>query len=217
MCLGRTVCGFPLSRWSSANSFGGRLAPGPVREIESRSAQEGRAETWRSLPVSRSLPATANARPIQQTTVSSLGLSLARRSVAARGAPRPPGAGHGPPTGAVPMPAGRLAGWAARPSFRAPRRESPLQLVGRDPPPGRAQEVAALPCHPGAGGQPNPDDVVDDTHHHARAAPGSSRAVVAVEPLLPGHSDAHPLGCHRARVSDRLCFPGLMIRLVAGA
>jgi transposase len=39
----------------------------------------------------------------------------------------------------------------------------------------------------------------------------------AVEPLLPAREDAHPLGCHRPRVADRLCFRGILIRLVTGA
>ena len=39
----------------------------------------------------------------------------------------------------------------------------------------------------------------------------------AVEPLLPTPpSDGHPLGCHRARVPDRVCFEGVLIRLVTG-
>jgi transposase len=38
-----------------------------------------------------------------------------------------------------------------------------------------------------------------------------------VEPLLPPPSSSHPLGCHRHRASDRLCFWGLLIRLVTGA
>lgn len=39
----------------------------------------------------------------------------------------------------------------------------------------------------------------------------------AVEPLLPAVAeDVHPLGCHRARVPDRLCFEGILIRLVTG-
>src|SRR5678816_4464709 len=39
----------------------------------------------------------------------------------------------------------------------------------------------------------------------------------AVEPLLPTPpSDRHPLGCHRARVPDRVCFEGVLIRLVTG-
>jgi transposase len=39
----------------------------------------------------------------------------------------------------------------------------------------------------------------------------------AVEPLLPVPSvDAHPLGCHRPRVADRVCFEGILIRLVTG-
>ena len=38
-----------------------------------------------------------------------------------------------------------------------------------------------------------------------------------VEPLLPPADDTHPLGCHRRRVPDRLCFRGILIRLVTGA
>ena len=38
-----------------------------------------------------------------------------------------------------------------------------------------------------------------------------------VEPLLPSPSRSHPLGCHRRRVPDRLCFRGILIRLVSGA
>ena len=39
----------------------------------------------------------------------------------------------------------------------------------------------------------------------------------AVEPLLPPPDQTHPLGCHRPRVPDRLCFRGLLIRLVTGS
>jgi transposase len=38
----------------------------------------------------------------------------------------------------------------------------------------------------------------------------------AVAELLPATPDRHPLGCHRPRVPDRLCFWGVMIRLVTG-
>jgi transposase len=39
----------------------------------------------------------------------------------------------------------------------------------------------------------------------------------AVEALLPpAPIDDHPLGCHRLRVPDRLCFEGILIRLVTG-
>lgn len=39
----------------------------------------------------------------------------------------------------------------------------------------------------------------------------------AVEPLLPKSPPAeHPLGCHRPRVPDRLCFEGILVRLVTG-
>lgn len=39
----------------------------------------------------------------------------------------------------------------------------------------------------------------------------------AFEPLLPPPDRSHPLGCHRPRVADRLCFRGILIRLVTGA
>jgi transposase len=39
----------------------------------------------------------------------------------------------------------------------------------------------------------------------------------AVEPWLPKHtSKPHPLGCHRARIPDRACLVGIVIRLVTG-
>jgi transposase len=38
----------------------------------------------------------------------------------------------------------------------------------------------------------------------------------AIEPLLPEPIDEHPLGCHRARIPDRVCFEGILIRLVTG-
>ena len=38
-----------------------------------------------------------------------------------------------------------------------------------------------------------------------------------IEPLLPDRVDEHPLGCHRPRVPDRLCFWGILIRLVTGS
>ena len=39
----------------------------------------------------------------------------------------------------------------------------------------------------------------------------------AVASLLPPPDRSHPLGCHRPRVPDRLCFRGILIRLVTGA
>ena len=39
----------------------------------------------------------------------------------------------------------------------------------------------------------------------------------AIEGLLPERVDEHPLGCHRPRVSDRLCLRGLLIRLTTGS
>jgi len=39
----------------------------------------------------------------------------------------------------------------------------------------------------------------------------------AIEPLLPAVDDSHPLGCHRPRVADEVCFRGILIRLVTGS
>jgi len=39
----------------------------------------------------------------------------------------------------------------------------------------------------------------------------------AVEPTLPPTDETHPLGCHNPRVADRVCFRGLLIRLVTGS
>jgi transposase len=38
----------------------------------------------------------------------------------------------------------------------------------------------------------------------------------AIEPMLPTPERSHPLGCHRPRVPDRVCFEGILIRLVVG-
>ena len=38
----------------------------------------------------------------------------------------------------------------------------------------------------------------------------------AVEGLLPPREDNHPLGCHNPRIPDRVCFRGILIRLVTG-
>src|ERR1019366_2370295 len=39
----------------------------------------------------------------------------------------------------------------------------------------------------------------------------------AVEALLPVSAGSeHPLGCHRPRIPDRVCFEGILIRLVTG-
>ncbi|MFT7601457.1 MAG: transposase [Acidimicrobiales bacterium] len=38
-----------------------------------------------------------------------------------------------------------------------------------------------------------------------------------IEPMLPPADDSHPLGCHNPRVSDQICFRGILIRLVTGS
>ena len=39
----------------------------------------------------------------------------------------------------------------------------------------------------------------------------------AVQGHIPERVDNHPLGCHRPRVSDEVCFRGLIIRLITGS
>ena len=39
----------------------------------------------------------------------------------------------------------------------------------------------------------------------------------AIEPILPPPDRSHPLGCHNPRVPDRVCFRGILIRLVTGS
>ena len=38
----------------------------------------------------------------------------------------------------------------------------------------------------------------------------------AVEPLIPPPVSAHPLGCHRPRIADRVCLAGIVVRLATG-
>jgi transposase len=38
----------------------------------------------------------------------------------------------------------------------------------------------------------------------------------AIDPLLPKQEVAHPLGCHRQRISDRTCLFVMLVRLVTG-
>ena len=38
----------------------------------------------------------------------------------------------------------------------------------------------------------------------------------AAKGLLPAREDNHPLGCHNPRKPDRVCFQGMLIRLVFG-
>ena len=38
----------------------------------------------------------------------------------------------------------------------------------------------------------------------------------AVEGLLPSREDNHPLGCHNPRIPDRICYQGILTRLVTG-
>jgi transposase len=65
---------------------------------------------------------------------------------------------------------------------------------------------------------PNPDDQVEVSVIMRALEPEVVDAVwQAIEALLPVPADAHPLGCHRRRVPDRLCFQGILMRLVTGA
>ena len=38
-----------------------------------------------------------------------------------------------------------------------------------------------------------------------------------IEPILPPPDTSHPLGCHNPRVPDKVCFRGILIRLVTGS
>jgi transposase len=65
---------------------------------------------------------------------------------------------------------------------------------------------------------PNPDDLVEDPIIMRALEPEVADTIWrAVEPRLPPAQASHPLGCHRPRVPDRLCFRGILIRLVTGA
>jgi transposase len=66
--------------------------------------------------------------------------------------------------------------------------------------------------------RPNPDDLVEVLDIMRALDPEVGDAVwAAIEPLLPARPpDLHPLGCHRHRASDRVCFDAILIRLVTG-
>jgi transposase len=69
-----------------------------------------------------------------------------------------------------------------------------------------------------AGAHPTPDDQVEDPIIMRALEPEVVDVVwKTVEALLPAPVETHPLGCHRPRVPDRLCFRGILIRLVTGA
>jgi transposase len=64
---------------------------------------------------------------------------------------------------------------------------------------------------------PTTDDQVEVTDIMRALEPEVVDAVwAAVEPLLPIPDQSHPLGCHRPRISDRICFEAMLIRLVTG-
>jgi transposase len=66
--------------------------------------------------------------------------------------------------------------------------------------------------------RPNPDDLVEDPIIMRALEPEVVDVLWrTVEPLLPTQNASHPLGCHRPRVPDRVCFGGTLIRLVTGA
>ena len=56
---------------------------------------------------------------------------------------------------------------------------------------------------------PNCNDLVEDPIIMSALEPEVVDVLFAtVQPLLPPPESTHPLGCHRPRVSDRLCFWG---------
>jgi transposase len=62
------------------------------------------------------------------------------------------------------------------------------------------------------------DDTVEVTRIMTRALDPEVMDAIwkTIEPLLPPPDDSHPLGCHNPRVSDQICFRGIVIRLVTG-
>ena len=65
--------------------------------------------------------------------------------------------------------------------------------------------------------RPNPNDTVEVFILLALSPKVVDAVFAAIEPLLPGRPvDTHPLGCHRHRISDRLCFEAILFRLVTG-
>ena len=66
-------------------------------------------------------------------------------------------------------------------------------------------------------GAPNSYDTVEVLYIMRALEPEVGDAVwAAVEALIPVPPDDHPLGCHRSRISDRVCFQAMLIRLVTG-
>jgi transposase len=66
--------------------------------------------------------------------------------------------------------------------------------------------------------RPKHDDTVEDLIIMRALEPEVVDVIwQTVEPLLPRRAETHPLGCHRPRIPDRLCFWGILIRLVTGA
>ena len=66
-------------------------------------------------------------------------------------------------------------------------------------------------------GCPNNDDQVEVSVIMRALDPEVMDAMwAAAEPLLPVRGGDHPLGCHNPRIPDRVCFEGILIRLVTG-
>jgi transposase len=64
---------------------------------------------------------------------------------------------------------------------------------------------------------PTNDDQVEDPIIMRALEPEAFDVVwTSTEPLIPPAPKTDPLGCHRLRVSDRLCVWGILIRLVTG-
>ena len=61
-------------------------------------------------------------------------------------------------------------------------------------------------------GAPKTDDQVEVLTITRALDPEVGDAIwAAIEPLLPKRFDAHPLGCHRPRASDRACFNVMLV------
>jgi len=67
------------------------------------------------------------------------------------------------------------------------------------------------------GADPSSDDLVEVPVIMRALDPEVVDAVwSAFEPRIPPRPRTHPLGCHRRRIADRICFRALLIRLVVG-
>ncbi|HZA88355.1 MAG TPA: IS5 family transposase [Acidimicrobiales bacterium] len=66
-------------------------------------------------------------------------------------------------------------------------------------------------------GRPSNESAIGHTRRTSWETDVVDAVWTAVAARLPPPDRSHPLGCHRPRVADQLCFRGILIRLVTGA